>query len=109
MCAAAKEFFTLGKLHKAINFTTVTLLPKVPNPSSIKEYRPIACCTVLYKLIAKVLASRIQSVIASVISNAQAGFIPGRKVADNIILAHELVKAYSRKHISLRCLIKVDI
>ncbi|XP_060170738.1 uncharacterized protein LOC132601681 [Lycium barbarum] len=32
-----------------------------------------------------------------------------QKVSDNIILAHELVKAYSRKNISPRCLIKVDI
>ncbi|XP_075080266.1 secreted RxLR effector protein 78-like [Nicotiana tabacum] len=44
-----------------------------------------------------------------IISEAQAGFIPGRRIADNIILAHELVKSYSRKHISPRCMIKVDL
>lgn len=107
--AAIKKFFLTGKLYKAVNCTAVTLLHKVPNPASIKEYRPIACCTVLYKLIAKVLANRIQQVIAKVISETQAGFIPGRKVADNIILTHELVKAYNRKNISPRCMIKVDI
>ncbi|XP_059277569.1 uncharacterized protein LOC132031620 [Lycium ferocissimum] len=52
----------------------------------------------------------MQQVIASIIIDAQAGFIPGRKVADNIILAHgQKVKAYTRKHISARCMIKVDI
>jgi len=66
--AAVKEFFLTGKLHKAVNCTAVTLLPKVPNPSNIRECRPIACCTVLYKLIAKVLANRIYQVIATVIS-----------------------------------------
>lgn len=30
-------------------------------------------------------------------------------MADNVLLSHELVKAYSRKNISPRCLIKVDI
>ncbi|XP_019251330.1 PREDICTED: uncharacterized protein LOC109230268 [Nicotiana attenuata] len=50
-----------------------------------------------------------KKVIASVVSDTQAGFIPGRKVADYVLLAHELVKAYSRKNISPRCLIKVDI
>jgi len=98
-----------GKLYKVVNCTYVTLLPKVPNPSSIREYRPIACCIVLYKLIAKVLANRIQKVIASVISETQAGFIPGRKGVDNIILAHELVHAYNRKNVSPRCMIKVNI
>lgn len=66
VCEVVREFFTTGKMFKAINCTAVTLLPKVPNPSTIKEYRPIACCSVLYKLIiAKVLAARIQSVIVS--------------------------------------------
>lgn len=47
--------------------------------------------------------------IATVISEMQAGFVPGRKVADNIILAHAVVKAYKRKNLSQRCMIKVDI
>lgn len=63
----------------------------------------------LYKLIAKVLAGRLQKIMSFIISEAQAGFIPGRRIADNIILAHELVKSYSRKHISPRCMIKVDL
>nr|XP_009592142.1 uncharacterized protein LOC104089033 [Nicotiana tomentosiformis] len=75
----------------------------------IKEYTQISCCTVLYKLIAKVLDNRLQKVIASIISDTQAGFIRGRKVADNVLLDHELVKSYSRKNISPRCFIKVDI
>ncbi|XP_055825498.1 uncharacterized protein LOC129894027 [Solanum dulcamara] len=57
-----KEFLLTRKLHKALNCTSVTLLSKVPNPTSIKEYRPITCCIVLYKLIAKVLANRIDQV-----------------------------------------------
>ncbi|KAH0633496.1 hypothetical protein KY284_036282 [Solanum tuberosum] len=46
--------------------------------------------TVLYKVISKVLARRMQKVIASIICEAHAGFIPGRKIVDNVILAHEL-------------------
>lgn len=46
---------------------------------------------------------------ATVISEAQSGFIPWRKIAENIILATELVKAYQRKHISSRCMIKIDL
>ncbi|KAM3397516.1 hypothetical protein P3S68_001028 [Capsicum galapagoense] len=97
VCADVREFFTTRKMFKAINYTTVTLLPKVPNPLTIKEYMPITYCSVLYMLIAKVLATRIQSVIASVVSDTQAGFIPGRKGVDNIILTDELVKACNRK------------
>ncbi|KAH0686276.1 hypothetical protein KY289_017034 [Solanum tuberosum] len=98
---ATKDFFSSGIMLKVINCTSITLVPKIPNHSTVKEYRPIACCTVLYKNIAKVLTSKLQEVISSVISEAQLGFIPGRKIAENIILATELVKANQRKHISL--------
>ncbi|XP_070042550.1 uncharacterized protein [Nicotiana tomentosiformis] len=47
-----------------------------------------------------VLAVRLQKVMNCIISEAQAGFSPRRRIADNIILAHELVKSYNRKHIS---------
>lgn len=53
--------------------------------------------------------NRIQKLIASIITETQSGFIPGRKVVDNVIMAHELIKAYTRKHISPRCMIKIDI
>lgn len=61
------------------------------------------------KFISKVLSNRIQYLIASMISDTHAGFISGRKVADNIILVHELVKAYSRNDVSPRCMIEVNI
>jgi len=56
---AVQDFFTIVKMYKGINCTAVTLIPKVANPTTIKEYRLIFCCTVLYKIIAKVLACRI--------------------------------------------------
>lgn len=84
----AQELFTTGIIYRGINCTSVTLIPKVANPATIKKYRPIACCTVLYKIIAKILAGRIHKVIASLIIETQLGFITGRKVTDNVILAH---------------------
>ncbi|XP_060198100.1 uncharacterized protein LOC132627048 [Lycium barbarum] len=61
------------------------------------------------KLFRAILATRLQKVMPLIISDTQASFIPGRKVADNVLLAHELVKAYSRKNTSPRCVTKVDI
>lgn len=58
-------------------------------------------------MISKTLAARLQKVISAVICDAQDRFILGRKIADNIILAHELVKSYIRKHISARYMIKL--
>ncbi|KAH0701659.1 hypothetical protein KY285_015937 [Solanum tuberosum] len=107
--SAVKDFFKTGTICKIINCTTITLVPKIPNPVTVKGFRPIACYTVLYKIIAKVMATSMQKIMPSIICEAQAGFIPGRRICDNIILAQELVQAYIRKHISARCMIKIDL
>ncbi|KAL5724514.1 hypothetical protein ACHQM5_007763 [Ranunculus cassubicifolius] len=39
----------------------------------------------------------------------QSTFVPGRSISDNLLLAHELVRSYSRKAISKRCALKIDI
>ncbi|XP_056688387.1 uncharacterized protein [Spinacia oleracea] len=103
------EFFETSKLLKQVNNTVVTLILKIQNPTSVKDYRPIACCSVIYKLISKVITSRLQGVIGDVVCDAQAGFIPDRSIADNILLASELIKGYTRKYISPRCMIKIDL
>ena len=106
---AVKSFFTTGKLFKPSNCTLVSLIPKVQRPKTVKEYSPIACCTVIYKIISKVLTRRMRDFMPDIICESQAGFIPGRKIADNIILAHELVKTYTRKNISPRSMLKIDL
>uniref|UniRef100_A0A2N9FAP0 Reverse transcriptase domain-containing protein n=1 Tax=Fagus sylvatica TaxID=28930 RepID=A0A2N9FAP0_FAGSY len=47
VCKAVQSFFQSGALLKEVNSTIITLVPKVPNPSSITEYRPIACWRVI--------------------------------------------------------------
>lgn len=77
---AVKNFIVTGKMFKAANCATITLIPKIDKPKTVKDFRPIACCTILYKLISKILAHRLQKVMNSIICEAQAGFIPGRKL-----------------------------
>lgn len=52
--------------------------------------------TTMYKLVAKVLMRRMQGYMGLVVSLAQAGFIPDRKLIENVLLATELVKGYGR-------------
>lgn len=43
------DFFEKGIMDKRWNKILVTLLPKHAAAKSIKEYRPISCCTIVYK------------------------------------------------------------
>lgn len=47
--------------------------------------------------------------MGSIIDQAQAAFIQGRNLPDNVQLAQELLRKYGRKRSSPRCLIKVDL
>nr|XP_009803537.1 PREDICTED: uncharacterized protein LOC104248885 [Nicotiana sylvestris] len=54
------QFFESGKLLKEVNCTTITLVPKVANPTYLKDYMPIACFSTIYRLIEKVLTGRLK-------------------------------------------------
>ena len=48
---AVQSFFIKGFLPKGINSTILALIPKKDIAKEMKDYRPISCCNVLYKVI----------------------------------------------------------
>ncbi|XP_074305794.1 uncharacterized protein LOC141641015 [Silene latifolia] len=106
---AVQEFFSSGKMLKQINSTTLTLIPKKARPTTVADFRPIACCNVVYKIISKVICTRLATVLPDIISETQSAFIKGRDIVDNILICHDLVRLYKRKACSPRCMMKVDL
>ncbi|KAJ9535488.1 hypothetical protein OSB04_un001387 [Centaurea solstitialis] len=106
---AIHNFFYRGRLAKELNHTLLCLLPKSTNATLVSDFRPIACCNVLYKCISKVIVERMKPYLDSIVSKTQSAFIPGRKITDNILMAHELVSGYQLDRGPPRCAFKIDL
>lgn len=50
-----------------------------------------------YKIISKILCLRLKETLDIVISESQAGFVPGRIIHDNVLVAHEFLHALKSK------------
>lgn len=106
---AVQSVFKFGFLPKGLNSTILALIPKKVDSLEMKDFRPIACCNVLYKVVSKILANRLKLLLPRMISANQSAFIKGRLLMENVLLASELVKDYQKEGISPRCVMKVDI
>ena len=60
------SFQVMRGFSKGCNASFIALIPKVSDPTSIYQYRPISLVGALYKIITKVLSGRIKKVLPSV-------------------------------------------
>lgn len=74
-----------GTLHRDQNTALIVLLlKKGKDPLECSSYRPISLLSTDSKLMAKVLALKLNSCVGNLIIHEQKGFLRGRFAADNI-------------------------
>ncbi|GJW61836.1 RNA-directed DNA polymerase, eukaryota [Tanacetum coccineum] len=76
------EFFDHGDFAIGCNSSFVALIPKVLDPKVVSDYCPISLIGSLYKVVTKILASRLSLVISDLISDVQTAFLPNRQILD---------------------------
>ncbi|GLU08685.1 hypothetical protein SLE2022_255820 [Rubroshorea leprosula] len=102
-----REFHANSKLVKGLNATFIVLIPKIENPIDLKDFKPISLISSLYKILTKVLANRLQTVMADLINENQSAFVGGRQIFDGILVLNEVVDAV-RKSKQESFILKVD-
>ncbi|XP_073265324.1 uncharacterized protein [Populus alba] len=66
-------------------------------PSRFSHFRPISLIHGLYKIVAKLLSTRLRHVMPDVISVNQSAFIAGRQILDGFMIANEVVHGVHSK------------
>jgi hypothetical protein len=92
-----QNFFRNGFLLKEFNHSHIALIPKVDNPSKVNQFCPISLANFNYKIISKILATRLKPFLDRIVSPNQSAFIKGRSIHDNSILAHEIFHSMKKQ------------
>ncbi|KAF8089111.1 hypothetical protein N665_0518s0036 [Sinapis alba] len=106
---AVQSLFSKGFLPKSLNATILALIPKKDSVQEMRDYMPISCCNVLYKVISKIIANRLKGTLPQCIAYNQSAFVKDRLLVENLLLATEIVKDYHKEDVSPRCAMKIDI
>jgi hypothetical protein len=106
---AVLQFFTSSWILPGYNSNIIALLPKVQNATSIDQYRPIAMANFKFKVISKIIADRLASIMPSIISEEQMGFIHDRNIKDCLCIASEAANLLHNKSYGGNLALKIDI
>uniref|UniRef100_A0A251V012 Putative RNA-directed DNA polymerase, eukaryota n=1 Tax=Helianthus annuus TaxID=4232 RepID=A0A251V012_HELAN len=84
------HFHATGEISKESSSSFITLIPKVLDPTDLKEYRPINLIGVISKVISKILANRLKLVVGKVVSVYQSAFLRDRLILDSPLILSEV-------------------
>ena len=94
---AVQSFAEGESWPKGTNASFITLVPKVANPQHLNEFRPISLVGCVYKIISKILSSRLKRVLNKVIDPRKSAFLEGRGLLDSVLVANETLEEVKRK------------
>ena len=88
------DFHASGVVNREVNETYIALILKKYGSCRISDFRLISLVTSLYKIISKILVSRLKEVLHSTISQNQGAFVANRQILDVALVANKIVEEY---------------
>ena len=85
-----------GVYEKNLNATFISLILKVVGANDINKFKSISLVGSVYKVLAKVLASRLRTVVGKVVSPSQHAFVHGHQISEASLIANECIDFLSK-------------
>ena len=96
-CNMALQKGITPKIWSEINIIPI---PKKGNLSDCSNYRGISMCSVITKLLNKILLNRIRTEVDPLLRNSQNGFRPGRSTTSHILSLRRIIEGVKAKNLS---------
>nr|GEW05404.1 putative RNA-directed DNA polymerase, eukaryota, reverse transcriptase zinc-binding domain protein [Tanacetum cinerariifolium] len=90
-------FFKHGEMPNGCNSNFIALIPKILDANMVKDYRPISLIVSLYKIIAKILTTRLVGVIGDLVNEVQSAFVAERQILDGSFILNEVLQWCCKK------------
>lgn len=97
-----------GHVSGALNATFITLIPKVSDPKTFGDFRPISLCNLVYKIVSKIIVGRLKPVLSKFITPEQFGFLEDHQIHDDVGITQELLHSIKCKKLKA-ILLKIDL
>ena len=75
---------------------------------TFEDFRPITYCNLIYKLIAKIIATRLKIIPSEIILKEQYGFLYKWQINDVVVITHEALHSIKAQNLS-SIVMKLDL
>jgi hypothetical protein len=93
--------FETGEMSSSQRLGIITLIPKKDKDRLfLKNWRPISLLTTDYKLLTKLLATKLSKVLPSIISPDQTAYLKGRYIGENIRTVADIIEYCKSRNVT---------
>lgn len=106
---AVLEFFLGIPPSQAMLSSVITLLPKKQRPDTYADFRRICLSNFISKVTTRMIATQLSTLLPSIISAEQIGFLKGHDISEHVLMANEMVHLIDKKTRGANVMIKLDM
>ncbi|MCO5547737.1 hypothetical protein L7F22_001188 [Adiantum nelumboides] len=87
-----QEIFDTSIMPQSMSSGIISLIPKGGDASTLRQWRPITLMSSVYKILARMITSRLRPFLPDLIHPSQTGFVQDRSILDNVVTFSEAVE-----------------